>query len=71
MTEQPDFRHLAALTDERGTFEHARFGEPGRTQLAGVADAAGHVAAGVATPRELDRRPHRRRIPLQLAAVRE
>jgi hypothetical protein len=40
MTQQPDFRHLVVLTDRRGTFEHARYGEPRREHGYCVDDVA-------------------------------
>jgi hypothetical protein len=42
----PSLRHLAALTDEVGVFEHARFGEP-RRDLGYCTDDAGRLLAVV------------------------
>jgi hypothetical protein len=59
MTSPPDFRHLIALSDEHGTFEHARYLEP-RREHGYCADDVARVL--VVTAREPDPAPEVRRL---------
>jgi hypothetical protein len=60
-TPAPDFRHLLAMTDQRGTFEHALFSEP-RPEHGYCSDDMARVLIAVA--READHLPAMRNLAM-------